>query len=146
VYGVSTMDDRVAQSMAESRFHLVLLVVLGAIGLLLAAAGIYSVISYFVTLRTHEIGVRMALGATTRDVVRLMTLQGLRPVIAGAAVGGFAAVWATRLLRGSLYGVQSSDFTTFVATTATLLIVAVLAIVVPARRATMVDPTTALHG
>lgn len=146
VYNISTMDDRIAQSMAESRFHLSLLVSLGVVGLLLAAAGIYSVISYFVTLRTHEIGVRMALGATTRDVVQLLTLQGLRPVIAGAVLGAVLASWATRLLRGSVYGVQTGDPTTFIAVAAVLLVVAVLAILIPARRATTVDPTMALHG
>jgi ABC-type antimicrobial peptide transport system permease subunit len=104
------------------------------------------VIAYFVTLRTHEIGVRMALGATSADVLRLMTLQGLRPVVAGAILGTIAAAWATRLLRGSLYGVQATDPTTFVAVTALLLLVALCAILVPARRATSVDPTTALHG
>src|SRR5262249_43442632 len=102
VYNVATMDARLRDSVAESRFHLLLLATLGVIGLLLASAGIYSVIAYFVTLRRHEIGVRMALGATPGDVLRLMTLQGLRPVVGGAIVGCVAAMWATRLLRGSL--------------------------------------------
>jgi predicted permease len=146
VYNVATMDDRLKQSMAESRFHLLLLATLGAVGLLLAAAGIYSVISYFVTLRRHEIGVRIALGATSSDVLRLMILQGLRPVIAGATMGCIGAAWATRLLRGSLYGVTPGDRLTFVAVTALLLVVATVAILIPARRATTVDPTTALQG
>ena len=130
VYNVSTMSDRIAQSLAESRFHLSLLVALGVVGLLLAAAGIYSVISYFVTLRTHEIGVRMALGATTRDVMRLLTFQGLRPVIAGAVLGAVLASWATRLLRGSVSGVPTDDPATFIAVAAVLLVVAVLAILI----------------
>jgi ABC-type antimicrobial peptide transport system permease subunit len=146
VYGVATMTERLDQSVAEARFHLELLVSLGAVGLLLAAAGIYSVIAYFVTLRRHEIGVRMALGASVADIMRLMTWQGLRPVIVGAALGAVAAVWATKLLRGSLYGVTSSDPLTFVAVTAVLLGVSLLAIIVPARRVSSVDPTTALHG
>jgi ABC-type lipoprotein release transport system permease subunit len=78
--------------------------------------------------------------------MRLMTWQGLRPVIVGALLGAVAAVWATRLLRGSLYGVTSSDPLTFVAVTAVLLGVSLLAIIVPARRVSSVDPTTALHG
>jgi len=116
------------------------------VGLLLAAAGIYSVISYFVALRTHEIGVRMALGATSADVVRLLTIGGLRPVVAGAVIGGVLAVWASRLLQGSLYGVTPGDPRTFAAVIGILLLVSLLAILIPARRATSVDPTTALHG
>lgn len=146
VYGVASMTERLNQSLAEARFHLELLVSLGAVGLLLAAAGIYSVIAYFVALRRHEIGVRMALGASVADIMRLMTWQGLRPVIGGAVLGALAAVWATRLLRGSLYGVTSSDPATFAAVTVVLLLVSLLAIVVPARRVSAVDPTTALHG
>jgi predicted permease len=146
VYSIATMSDRLAQSLAESRFHLELLVTLGVVGLLLAAAGIYSVIAYFVTLRRHEIGVRMALGATTGDVMRLMTWQGLRPVCVGAVLGVVAAAWATRLLRGSLYGVTSNDPVTFAAVTVVLVIVSLAAILIPARRVSSVDPTTALHG
>jgi predicted permease len=146
VYNVSTMNELLMRSMAEARFHLMLLASLAAVGLLLAAAGIYSVIAYFVTLRTHEIGVRMALGATPRDVLRLLTWSGLRPVLGGALLGGLLAAWATRLLRGSLYGVEATDPATFVLVVAVLLVVAVVAILVPARRATMVDPTRALYG
>jgi putative ABC transport system permease protein len=146
VYDISTMQTSLGESMAESRFHLMLLTTLGVVGLLLAAAGIYSVIAYFVTLRTHEIGVRMALGATPAQIVSLMTWQGLRPVVAGAVLGGILAAWASRLLRGSLYGVSANDPATFIAVTAVLLIVALLATIIPARRATSVDPTTALHG
>jgi putative ABC transport system permease protein len=146
VYSIATMSDRLSQSLAESRFHLELLVVLGGVGLLLAAAGIYSVIAYFVTLRRNEIGVRMALGATTMDVVRLMTWQGLRPVFWGALLGVITSVWATRLLRGSLYGVTANDPATFVVVTLMLIIVSLAAILIPARRVASVDPTTALHS
>jgi putative ABC transport system permease protein len=146
VYNVATMSELLMRSMAEARFHLMLLASLAAVGLLLAAAGIYSVIAYFVTLRTHEIGVRMALGATSRDVMRLLIWGGLRPVLAGALLGGLLATWATRLLRGSLYGVGTTDPMTFVMVTIALLVVALVAILVPARRATMVDPTRALYG
>jgi putative ABC transport system permease protein len=146
VYNIATMQSRLGDSMAESRFHLMLLVTLGVVGLLLAAAGIYSVIAYFVTLRTHEIGVRMALGATPGDIVRLMTWQGMQPVVAGAVLGAMMAAWAARLLRGSLFGVGVNDPTTFLAVTGVLMLVALLATLIPARRATAVDPTTALHG
>jgi predicted permease len=146
VYSVFTMDQSIARSLAEQRFHLMLLVTLSAVALLLAAAGIYSVVSFVVALRTHEIGVRLALGATGSDIVRLLTRQGLRPVILGAAVGAVLSVWATRLLRGSVYGVQTSDPATLGTVIAVLLAVALLAILLPARRATRVDPTTALHG
>jgi ABC-type lipoprotein release transport system permease subunit len=123
-----------------------LLVSLAGVGLQLAAAGIYSVIAYFVTLRTQEIGVRMALGATPRDVMRLLTWGGLRPVLGGALLGGILAVWATRLLRGSLYGVEANDPATFALVTVVLLAVAIVAILIPARKATLVDPTRALTG
>jgi predicted permease len=146
VYSVFTMDQSIARSLAEQRFHLMLLVTLGAVALLLAAAGIYSVVSFVVALRTHEIGVRLALGATGSDVVRLLTRQGLRPVVAGTAVGALMSIWATRLLRGSVYGVQTFDPATLGAVVAVLLGVAGLAILLPARRATRVDPTTALHS
>jgi ABC-type antimicrobial peptide transport system permease subunit len=146
VYSIATMSDRLARSLAESRFNLELLVALGVVGLLLAAAGIYSVIAYFVTLRRHEIGVRMALGATAGDVVRLMTWQGLRPVFVGAALGVIASIWATRLLRGSLFGVAANDPVTFGVVTIVLVIVSFAAILIPARRVASVDPTTALHG
>jgi ABC-type antimicrobial peptide transport system permease subunit len=146
VFGLSSMSDRVSESLAESRFHLELLVSLGIVGLLLAAAGIYSVVAYFVALRSHEVGVRMALGATTADVVRLMTWQGLRPVIAGGVVGGITAAWTARLLRGSLYGVDTADPVTLVSVGVLLIVVATVAIVIPARRVASVDPTAALHG
>jgi hypothetical protein len=146
VYSVFSMDQSIARSLAEQRFHLMLLVILSVVALLLAAAGIYSVISFMVALRTYEIGVRLALGATGSDVVRLLTRQGLRPVVAGAAIGILLALWTARLLRGSVYGVETSDPATLGAVVAVLLGVAVLAILLPARRATRVDPTTALHG
>ncbi|HEY4304346.1 MAG TPA: ABC transporter permease [Gemmatimonadaceae bacterium] len=146
LYGVASMEDRLGRTLAEPRFHLALLATLGVVGVLLAAAGIYSVIAYFVSLRTHEIGVRMTLGATTRDVIRLLTLQGLRPVVIGVAVGLVGATWATRLLRGSLYGVGTTDSLTFVVVTAMLLAISLIAILIPARRATSVDPAMALRG
>jgi putative ABC transport system permease protein len=145
VYGVAPIDRQLAQSMAQARFDLILLACLGAVGLLLALAGIYGVIAYFVALRTHEIGIRMALGATPHDVLRLMTFAGARPVLVGATAGVIAAIWSTKLLRGSLYGISPGDPATFVAVIAIMLGVSLAAIIVPARRATRVDPTTALQ-
>jgi putative ABC transport system permease protein len=88
----------------------------------------------------------MALGATTMDVVRLMTWQGLRPVFWGALLGVIASAWATRLLRGSLYGVTANDPVTFVVVTLMLIVVSLAAILIPARRVASVDPTTALYS
>jgi predicted permease len=146
LYRISTMHEAIRASTAQARFNTALLGTFGVVGLLLAAAGIYSVIAYFVSLRTHEIGVRMALGASARDVVSLMTWQGLRPILVGVAIGGVAAFAATRVLRGSLYGVSATDPLTFVGVAAVLVVVGLLATLIPARRATRVDPTRALQS
>ena len=144
VYAVLVVEEALRNATAPQRFNTMLLAVLGAIGLLLAAVGIYSVIAYFVSLRTQEIGIRMALGASTGDVLRLMTWQGVRPVLAGVALGGVGAFWATRLLAGSLFGVSARDPLTFGAVASLLIVVSVFATLVPARRATRVDPVKAL--
>jgi putative ABC transport system permease protein len=146
VYSISTMTEALRATIAPARFNTMLLASLGAIGLLLAAVGIYSVIAYFVSLRTHEIGIRMALGATTRDVLGLLTWQGVRPVFIGVAIGAVGAFWATRLLQGSLYGVSPNDPLTFGLVALVMILVSVLAAVIPAQRATKVDPTRALAG
>jgi putative ABC transport system permease protein len=144
VFSITTLEEARRRSTATTQFHTRLLVYLGAVGLLLAAAGIYSVIAYFVSLRTREIGIRMALGATARDVLRLMTWQGVRPVLIGVAIGAVGAFWATRLLRGSLYGVSATDPITFAAVSFLMVAVSLVATLIPARRATRVDPTKAL--
>jgi ABC-type antimicrobial peptide transport system permease subunit len=112
----------------------------------LAATGIYGVIGYFVSQRTQEIGVRMALGATAGDVVRLVLVQALRPVALGAAIGVVAALAASRVLTSQLFGVSRTDPLTIGAVVATLISVALLASAVPARRAAAVDPTRALQS
>jgi len=120
---------------------------LGGIGLVLAASGIYGVVSYLVSQRTQEIGVRMALGATTTSVVGLILRQSLKPVSLGAALGLLAAVAATRLLAAQLvdvYGVSRTDPLTIALVAATLIAVALVASAVPAKRAAAIDPTTAL--
>ncbi|MGH7720596.1 MAG: ADOP family duplicated permease [Gemmatimonadaceae bacterium] len=146
LYGLSTMDEAMRNATSEARFNTLLLASLGAIGLLLAAVGIYGVIAYFVTLRTQEIGVRMALGASVRDVVRLLTWEGLRPVLLGIALGTVASWAATRLLRGSVYGVSTTDPITFAGVALLLLLVGLVASLLPARRATTVDPAKVLNS
>jgi predicted permease len=145
LYSVSTMEEASRNAVAQERFNTILLTTLGALGLLLAAVGIYSVIAYFVSIRTHEIAVRMALGAKTRDVVMLLTWQGVRPVLAGVVLGVAGSVAATRLLRSSLYGVSAGDPFTLAGVILVLVTVGVLATLVPARRATAVQPASALN-
>jgi predicted permease len=145
VYRITTMRDARSATVAVDHFNTVLLVALGAIGMLLAAIGIYGVVGYFVTLRTHEIGVRMALGATGDQVLRLLAWQGMVPIVIGLAVGGGLALWSARLLQASLYGVSARDPVTFAAVTGVLLGAGILATVVPARRAARVDPVRALR-
>jgi predicted permease len=144
VYGLTTMTDALHGSFAQARFNTLLLTLLGAIGLVLAAVGIYGVVAYFVSLRTHEIGVRVALGAQPADVVRLMAWQGTRPILIGMVLGLLAAVATTRLLQNSVYGVSVTDPVTMIAVAMALGIVGLLATVIPARRATRVDPVRAL--
>jgi putative ABC transport system permease protein len=146
LFDVRTMEQRLSGALATSRFNTLLLTLLGAIGLLLAASGIYGVIAYFVTQRTQEIGVRIALGASRGAVVRLVLGQALRPVTVGAAVGVLAALGAARVLSSQLFGVSPTDPLTIAAVVATLFGVASIASAVPARRAAAVDPTRALQS
>jgi predicted permease len=146
LYDIATMDERLGRSLAQSRFNTFLLAALGGIGLVLAVIGLYGVLAYLVTQRSHEIGIRMALGATARDVLLLVTRQGMKLVIAGIAVGVVAAILATRLLQELLFGVTATDPVTFVAVALTLIISGVVASIIPARRATRVDPTRALNA
>jgi ABC-type antimicrobial peptide transport system permease subunit len=131
---------------AEARFRTLLLGLLGAIGLALAAVGIYGVIAYFVSLRRHEIGIRMALGATPGDVMTLLTWQGVRPVLAGLALGSGLAFAVTRWLASQLYGVSATDPVTFAGVALLLFAVGLAASLIPARRATRVDPTEAMQA
>src|SRR4051812_2112758 len=146
LFDVRTMEQRLSGILATSRFNTLLLSLLGVIGLLLAASGIYGVIAYFVSQRTQEIGVRMALGASRGSVVRLILGQALRPVAIGAAAGVLVSLAASRVLASQLFGVSSSDPLTIAAVLATLTGVAVVASAVPARRAAAVDPTRALQA
>ena len=146
LFDVRQMDQRLVGTLATARFNTLLLSLLGAIGLLLAASGIYGVIAYFVSQRTQEIGVRIALGATKGNVVWLILGQALRPVAVGAVVGVAAALVASRVLASQLFGVSRTDPLTIATVVATLIGVALVASAVPARRAAAVDPTRALQS
>ena len=146
VYDIATMDERLGRSLAQARFNTFLLTTLGTIGLVLAAVGLYGVLAYLVAQRSHEIGVRMALGATAQDVVVLIAVQGLRLVIVGIVVGLGVAILATRLLREALVGVTPTDPATFASVVIVLVAAGLLASIIPARRATRVDPTRALSA
>ena len=145
LFDVRSMPRRLQDSMASAQFNALLLAILGAVGLVLAAVGIYGVIAYFVTRRTQEIGVRMALGATRRDVVALIVRQAAWPVGAGIVGGLGAAALLTGLLQSQLATVSTHDPLTFVAGLFALLLVAAVACLIPAWRAAALDPTKALN-
>jgi len=145
LFNVQTMDERVAASTAGTRFNTALLMALGLIGMTLAAVGIYGVIAFFVGHRTQEIGVRLALGATPGDVLALVIRQALRPVIAGVVLGVVAALATSRLMASQLFGVTARDPMALAIGVAALIGVGLLAAIVPARRASRIDPTRALN-
>jgi predicted permease len=145
LFGLMTMDQRVMNSLATAKFNTLLLTLLSAIGVVLAAVGIYGVIAYFVTRRTQEIGVRMALGATRGDVVRLVMGQAARPVVLGIVVGVIASAFLTEVLTSQLFDITPGDPATFAIVAIALACIALLASLVPARRAASVNPTRALH-
>lgn len=144
VYSVRTVEEYLSLSVASTRFNMTLLVAFAAVALLLTAVGLYGVISFAVSQSTHEIGVRIALGARTRDVLALVLAQGFRLVLGGIILGILAALPLTRLFASMLYGVTPTDITTFVTIALLLNFVALLACYIPARRATKVDPLIAL--
>jgi putative ABC transport system permease protein len=142
---VTTLDRMIANSIRQQRFTSVVLSVFAGVALLLAAAGLYGVISYSVAQRTHELGIRVALGAQVKDVMKLVLRQGMTFVIAGELIGIAGAFALTRLLGGLLFGITPTDAITFIAVTIVLTAVALLACYIPARRATKVDPLVALR-
>jgi predicted permease len=143
---VQTMEQVVSGATAEPRFYSLLLVAFAGSALTLAAVGIYGVMSYAVSRRTHEIGIRVALGAERRDVMRLVVGQGMGPALSGAAAGLGAALLLTRLMQSLLYGVRATDALTFLAAGPLLAAVALGASYLPARRAMRIDPLTALRS
>ena len=143
---IESMDNVVGSTIAQPRINAIVITVFAGIALLLAAIGIYGVTSYAVSQRTREIGVRMALGATARTVVRLVVLQSMLPVLAGLAVGLLAAFGATRVMQSLLFEVQATDPATFASITVLLAAIALAAGAVPAWRATRVDPVEALRS
>jgi len=145
VYDVETMEHVVAESVSSSRFDFWLLGTFAAIALALAAAGIYGVMSYVVTQRTREIGIRMALGAQAAAVHRLIVREGMALVVGGLVLGAIVALGATRLLSSLLYGVSSTDPITFICVAILLGVIALVASYVPARRAAAVNPTISLR-
>jgi putative ABC transport system permease protein len=142
---IATMDQLLAGSLSRSRFTMLVLGVFAALALLLACVGIYGVIAYSVTQRTQEFGIRMALGANRRDVLRLVLAQGTRLTLLGIGLGIVAAIIVTRLMATLLYGVSATDPLTFTAVALLLALVALAACYIPARRATRVDPIVALR-
>ena len=142
---VETMSEVAAESFTARRFNMLLLSIFATLALVLAAVGIYGVMSYAVTQRTQEIGIRMALGARTIDVLKLIIRNGLTLILIGVGIGLVGAVALTRLLTTLLFGVTPTDALTFVAVSAVLILVALLACYLPARRATKVDPLVALR-
>jgi putative ABC transport system permease protein len=146
IFGVSTLERELALTLTQPRFQAVLLAVFAAIALLLATMGIYGVTSHAVSQRTQEVGIRMAMGAARRDVLRLILLQHLRPALTGLVLGLIGAVILSRSLQSLLFGVSATDPATFVLVAMTLLAVAAVACWIPARRATRVDPLIALKA
>jgi putative ABC transport system permease protein len=145
LYGIKTMEDYLDESVAARRLIMLLVGVFAAVALLLAAVGIYGVISHSVTDRTREIGIRMALGARSQDVLRLVVRRGMTLALVGVALGLIGSAALTWLMKNLLFDVSATDPLTFVALALLLTFIALLAALVPARRAAKVEPIIALR-
>jgi putative ABC transport system permease protein len=146
ISNIMSMEERAASSVAQSKLNSVIIALFACVALVLAAVGIYAVISYAVTQRTREIGIRMALGAARSDVLRLVVRDGMSPAVIGAVLGIVGAVGVTRLMRNLLYGVSATDPIVFGTVLGGLVVIALGACYVPARRASRVDPNVALRN
>jgi putative ABC transport system permease protein len=146
IAAVRTLNGMVAESLGEPRFRTYLLAAFAAIALMVAAVGLSGLVAFTVSQRRREIGVRMALGASPGQVMRLALIQGLRPVLAGVALGIPLALVATRLLTGMLFGVSPADPFSFGAVSLLLVLVAVVACYLPARRVMGISPSEAMRA
>jgi ABC-type antimicrobial peptide transport system permease subunit len=145
IYDSDTMEHIISRSLAARRFAMILLAVFAAVALLLSTIGIYGVISYVTGQRTHEIGIRLALGATRSDILKIVLIHGICLALTGALVGLVLSAGLTRLMSKILYGVSATDPLTFALVAAVLTLVALAACYIPARRAMCVDPMIALR-
>jgi putative ABC transport system permease protein len=145
VDNVMTLEDFVGETLTQHSFNMQLLAIFGLLALVLCAIGIYSVLAYSVKRRMREIGLRIAFGATLRDVARLVVVQGMKPTLAGIATGLIAALGLGRIVSSLIYGVSSRDLVTFAAVTMLLILVSFAASLIPALRATRVDPLAVLR-
>jgi ABC-type antimicrobial peptide transport system permease subunit len=145
MYYVRTMRQRVDESLARRRFSMLLLGVFASFALVLATIGIYGLMAYLVTQGTREIGIRMALGASQRNVLSLVVRQGMALAFSGVFIGLATAFLLTRLIRSLLFGVEGTDPITFAAISLLLLLIALLASYIPAQRATRIDPMVSLR-
>jgi predicted permease len=145
-YDVTRATDLLADSFGPRRFNLYLLGLFASVALALSAIGLFGVMAYLVAQRAREIGVGLALGATRRDVVRLVVWRGLALALAGSVLGAGGAWWLTRLMEGLLFAVSATDPMTFVAVPLAVILLALIACYVPARRALKIDPVTALRA
>jgi putative ABC transport system permease protein len=145
IYAVKTLEEYVASSVAQARFNMLLLGVFACVALALTAVGLYGVMAYSVTQRTHEIGVRMALGARAGDVLKLVVVRGMGLALAGVVLGVAASLALTGVMKSFLFGVSATDPLTFVLIGSLLAVVSFAACYIPARRATKVDPMVAIR-
>jgi ABC-type antimicrobial peptide transport system permease subunit len=145
MYNTETMDGVISESLAARRFSMILLGIFAALALVMSCVGIYGVISYLVGQRVHEIGIRMALGAEQRDVLRMVLGEGAKMALVGVAIGVVAAFALTRLMEKMLFGVSAHDPLSYAGVAGLLVLVALAACYIPAHRATKVDPMVALR-
>jgi len=145
MYYVRTMEQLVSESLARRRFSMLLLGIFASVALVLAAIGIYGVMAYLVNQGTREIGIRMALGASKRNILSLVVRQGITLALSGVAIGMAASFLLTRLIRSLLFGVQATDPVTYAGISLLLAVVALLACYIPAQRAARIDPMVSLR-